>query len=109
MFSLPLKHAEKVDLQRSLRRFVAESYSIEQTDEHCDAFAEVHMLREKVCTATLTEKTAEQTVQLLARYCRILTNVRARFGSDSTGSAAFAQHSQRCAFSTRRSAARTFR
>lgn len=81
MFSLPLKHAEKVDLQRSLRRFVAESYSIEQADEHCDAFAEVHMLREKVCTATLTEKTAEQTVQLLARYCRILTNVRARFGS----------------------------
>jgi len=40
-----------VDLQRSLHRFVEESYSLEQADEHRDAFAEVHTLRERCRTA----------------------------------------------------------
>ena len=47
MFHLPLKTTERVDLQRSLHRFVEESYSLEQADEHRDAFAEVHTLRER--------------------------------------------------------------
>ena len=53
MFHLPLKTTERVDLQRSLHRFVEESYSLEQADEHRDAFAEVHTLRERCRTATL--------------------------------------------------------
>ena len=92
MFHLPLKTTERVDLQRSLHRFVEESYSLEQADEHRDAFAEVHTLRERCRTATLTEKGAEDTVRLLARYYRLLTNLRTRFGTavdDSDGRVGF--------------------
>ena len=92
MFHLPLKQTERVDLQRSLHRFVEESYSLEQADEHRDAFAEVHTLRERCRTAALSEKGAEDTVRLLARYYRLLTNLRTRFGSavdDSDGRVGF--------------------
>ena len=92
MFSLPLKQTERVDYSKSLHRFVEESYSLEQADEHRDAFAAVQTLREKVRTATLTEKGAEETVRLIARYYRVLTSVRTRFGTavdDSDGRAMF--------------------
>ena len=92
MFHLPLKTTERVDLQRSLHRFVEESYSLEQADAHRDAFADVHTLRERCRTATLSEKGAEDTVRLLARYYRLLTNLRTRFGSavdDSDGRVGF--------------------
>lgn len=48
MLHLPLKQTERVDLQRSLHGFVESAYSREQADEHRDAFAEVHTLRERV-------------------------------------------------------------
>jgi programmed cell death 6-interacting protein len=92
MFHLPLKQTERIDLAKSLHRFVEESYSLEQADEHRDAFAEVQTLREKARAATLSEKGAEDTVRLLARYYRVLTNVRTRFGSavdDSDGRVMF--------------------
>ena len=107
MFALPLKQTERVDYSKSLHGFVEESYSLEQADEHRDAFAAVQTLREKVRTATLTEKGAEETVRLIARYYRVLTSVRTRFGTavdDSDGRAVFVwrdawKTSEKCALS----------
>ena len=81
MLSIPLKQTERVDLRRSLHAFVEASYSTEQADAHRDAFEEVHVLRERVRLATLTEKNHAATVATLARYYRVVTSLRTRFGA----------------------------
>ena len=81
MLSIPLKQTERVDLRRSLHAFVEASYSTEQADAHRDAFEEVHVLRERVRLATLTEKNHAATVATLAKYYRVVTSLRTRFGS----------------------------
>ena len=48
MLHLPLKATERVDIQRSLHRFIESAYSPAQADEHRDACAEVQTLRELV-------------------------------------------------------------
>ena len=81
MLSIPLKQTERVDLRRSLHAFVEASYSTEQADAHRNAFEEVHVLRERVRLATLTEKNHAATVATLARYYRVVTSLRTRFGA----------------------------
>ena len=56
MLSLPLKQTERVDLSKSLYRFVEATYSVEQADEHRDAFAEVSTLREDTENAMTEER-----------------------------------------------------
>ena len=81
MLHLPLKAADKCDLAKSLHTFVKIAYSAEQADEHRDAFADVAALRERVRQVTLTEAKAEEAVRVVARYYRLLTAMRSRFGS----------------------------
>ena len=81
MLSFPLKHTTQVDLQHSLHRFVESAYSKAQAEEHRDAFSSAQSLRERVRNASLVEKTASDTVALLARYYRLASALRSRFGS----------------------------
>eukprot|EP00966_Prymnesium_polylepis_P141210 3261135-Prymnesium_polylepis.1 len=80
MLHLPLKSTEKVDLQKSLHRFIESAYSHEQADEHRDACAEVQTLRERVRQASFSDDNAAETVTLLAHYYRLLTALATRFG-----------------------------
>ena len=83
MLHLPLKTTEKVELQKSLYRFVELAYSTAQAEEHRDAFQDAAQLRERVRQATLSEKTAAETVRLYARYHRLLTTMRSRFNAEA--------------------------
>lgn len=81
MLHLPLKGTDKVDLAKSLHRFVEVAYSSEQADEHKEVFKEISELREKVRAVQLKEEDASDSVRLLLRYYRLLCAMRIRFGS----------------------------
>ena len=81
MLHLPLKGTKEMELQVALFRFVEMGYSKEQAHEHREAFASLHQLRERVRQLTLTEKGADEAVQVLTRYYRQITTMRSRFGS----------------------------
>lgn len=83
MLHLPLKGTEKIELQKQLYRFVELAYSTEQAEEHRDAFHDAAQLRERVRQTNLTDKTAAETVRLLAKYHRLLTTMRSRFSSEA--------------------------
>ena len=79
MLTLPLKATEKVELQRTLFKFVEVAYSEESAEEHREAFLRVASLREscRQLNAAPDEKgEADNNVRLLARYHRLLTTMR---------------------------------
>ena len=86
MLHLPLKTTERVDLHRALHRLVSTAYSDQQAEDHREAFQDAAALREKVRQVALTEKSVAEGVRLLARYHRLLTTMRSRFGTDAFGS-----------------------
>ena len=55
MLHLPLKATEKIDLTKPLYKFVEVAYSIQQADEHRDAFHDVSALRERTPLALRKE------------------------------------------------------
>jgi hypothetical protein len=81
MLHLPLRGTDKVDLVKSLFRFVESAYSTEQAEAHRDAFFNAASLRERVRHAVLSEEKAAENVRLIARYYRLLTHMRTRFGA----------------------------
>ena len=86
MLHFPFKTTEKVELHSSLYNAVAEAYSRAQADSHREAFDTMNQLRERVRAlgSAATEKTAHEAIRLLARYHRLLTAFRSRFGLESS-------------------------
>jgi len=79
MLHLPLKSTEKVELHKSLHRFIESAYSPAQAEEHREACAEAQALRERVRLLTLGDS-SDDTLRLLSRYYRLLSALSTRFG-----------------------------